>query len=275
MTLEASSAYIHGTANDEQQRLRLMNQILNDASLRELAPQRGEKVIEFGGGLGEFARIVARVTGVPVVAIERSAEQIAKARQLAAGAGEESFVEIREGDVYAPPLNASERASFDCAHARFLLEHLNDPQRAVDEMVKAVRPGGRIVLEDDDHDLLRLWPEPPGVMTLWTAYMRSYERLGNDPYTGRRLVEFLYRAGAQPKRNTQLFFGSCAGNPTFDALVDNVTGILEGARSTVVCLGLIDDAYALAALDSLRAWRHRPDAAFWYTMSWAEGVKRE
>ena len=29
-------------------------------------------------------------------------------------------------------------------------------------MIKALRPGGRIVLEDDPHDTLRLWPEPPG-----------------------------------------------------------------------------------------------------------------
>ena len=26
-----------------------------------------------------------------------------------------------------------------------------------------LRPGGRIVLADDDHDILRLWPEPPGL----------------------------------------------------------------------------------------------------------------
>lgn len=265
--------YIHGTAAEEQQRLRLMNQILNEASLQELAPARGERVIEFGGGLCEFARIVARSTGVPVVAIERSVEQIDKARRLATELGETELLDLREGDVFAPPLAEAERGSFDCAHARFLLEHLAEPQRAVDQMFAAIRPGGRIVLEDDDHDLLRLWPEPPGVMTLWRAYIRSYERLGNDPFTGRRLVEFLHRAGATPRRTTQIFFGSCAGNPTFDALVDNLAGFLSGALPTIVSLGLIDDAYADAALRSLGEWRSRPDAAFWYTMSWAEGVK--
>ena len=49
-----------------------------------------------------------------------------------------------------------------------------------------MRPGGRIILEDDGHDTLRLWPEPPGFVRLWQAYLRTYDRVGNDPVVGHR-----------------------------------------------------------------------------------------
>lgn len=266
-----TSHYIHGTADEEQRRLRLMNRILNEASLRELDAKRGDRIVEFGSGLGEFARAMAALTGVRVVGIERDHDQIDKCMRLAREGGEEGLLDIRQGDVFAPPLAEEERGSFDIAHARFLLEHLSDPLAAVRQMVASVREGGRIVVEDDDHDLLRLWPEPPRVMQLWRAYIRSYERIGNDPFIGRRLVELLHRAGATPCRNRQLFFGSCAGSETFDAIVDNTRDILAGAADVVVELDLIDAASVRAALEELAQWRTRPDAAFWYTMSWAEG----
>src|SRR5207249_1224128 len=127
-----------------------------------------------------------------VLAVERSAEQIAEARLLAARDGEEGRVEFRQGDALDPPLKPAEWGSFDVVHARFLLEHLPDPLQAVRILVEAARPGGRIVLEDDDHEVLRLWPDPPGFAELWRAYQRSFDRLGNDPYVGRRLVSLLH-----------------------------------------------------------------------------------
>ena len=61
------------------------------------------------------------------------------------------------------------------------------------------REYSRIILADDDHDVLRLWPEPPGLTDVWRAYQRSYDRHGNDPIVGRRLVQLLHQAGAQPR----------------------------------------------------------------------------
>ena len=107
-------------------------------------------------------------------------------------------------------------------------------------MVRAVRPGGRIVLADDDHGVLRLWPEPPGWMSLWDAYMRAYDRIGNDPLVGRRLVQLLHEAGAQPVRNTWVFFGGCAGMETFPILAANMAGVVRTARDTIVSQSLFD-----------------------------------
>lgn len=271
MNNESRSKYLHGTHPDEQTRLSLLNDLLNVGSLRELQLQGGERILDVGSGLGQLTRAMAREAGRRVIGIERSAEQIAEAERLAAHAGEESLVEFRQGDACNFPLLADEWGAFDLAHTRFLLEHLSHPVEAVKSMVRAVRPGGRIILEDDDHDLMRLWPEPPGFTDLWHSYQRSYEHLGNDPIIGRKLVSLLIAAGAQPVRNTFVFFGSCAGEPFFNYYVENLVGVIGGARETVVDAGLMEEAGFDSAIRALRDWSTHRESAIWYAVAWAEG----
>jgi SAM-dependent methyltransferase len=270
-----ASQYLHGTEPCEQVRLSTLNDLLNEASLRELGLRGGEKVLDVGSGLGQLSRAMARAAGAGgrVLGIERSPEQLAEAARQAREAGEENLVEFRQGDALALPLSEAEWGTFDVAHTRFLLEHVPQPLAVVQAMVRAVRPGGRIVLEDDCHDVLRLWPEPPGFGPLWTAYMRTYDRLGNDALIGHRLVALLHEAGASPRRNTWIFFGSCSGHPTFGHYVENMIGLLEGARSICLDAGFIERSRFQDGIAALRAWKHRPDAAFWLAVSWAEGVR--
>src|SRR5213595_2680037 len=123
------SIYIHGTSESEQKRLSLLNDVLlNQAMLREMDLRGDETILDFGAGLGQFTRAMARA--VPrgrVVGIERNEEQLAGARRLAAADDESNRVEFRSGDVLDLRLSDREWGSFDVAHARFLLEHVPDP----------------------------------------------------------------------------------------------------------------------------------------------------
>ena len=268
------SQYIHGTDPEEQRRLSLLNDVLNQSSLERLGLGGTERILEVGSGLGQFARAMAkRVPNGKVLGIERSPEQLAEAIRLAREAGEEQYVEFRRGDALDLPLRASEAGSFDLVHARFLLEHLNDPLKAVQQMMRAVRPGGRLILEDDDHDTLRMWPEPPGFQPLWVAYMRTYDRLGNDPFVGRRLISLLHQAGAIELRNACVFFGTCAGSPSFHAWLQNLVKLFLGAKKPIVEGGLlVEDAFD-QTIEALAEWGDRPDSACWYQVAWAEGKR--
>ena len=266
--------YLHGTGPEEQRRLSLLNDLLNERSMRELALRGGERVVDFGSGLGQLTRLMARAAGLPAVGIERSLEQIEEAQRLAHDAGEDGLAEFRLGDVLDPPLADDEWGAFDVAHARFVLEHVTDPLAVVRVMVRAVRPGGRVVLADDDHDVLRLWPEPPDFAPLWQAYIRTFDRNGNDPIVGRRLVSLLYEAGADPVRNAWMFFGACAGMETFEAFVENLIGVVSSVREQIFEHGLFDAADFDETCDAVRAWGRRPDAAIWFATPWAEGVRR-
>ena len=271
MKNENSSIYIHGSDPDERMRLSLMNDLLNRGSLREMGLQGGEQILDVGSGLGQLSRAMARNAGARVIGIERDREQIAEAERQASEAGESSLVEFRQGDALHFPLAQEEWGQFDVAHTRFLLEHLKNPLPVVQAMVRAVRIGGRIILEDDDHSLMRLWPEPQGFTPLWEAYQRSYEHLGNDPIIGRRLVSLLVEAGALPVRNALVFFGSCAGESHFPHYVANLVGVIGGARSTVVEAGLLDPTSFDRAITALQEWSRSTVAAIWYAVAWAEG----
>src|SRR5262245_1656322 len=235
----------------------------------------GERVLDVGSGLGQLTRAMARQAGRGAVGVERSLEQLAEARRLAVAAGENEQVDFRTGDATKLPLRDDEWGTFDVAHTRFLLEHVPDPLAVVRNMVRAVRIGGRVILEDDDHGIMRLWPEPPGYGPLWEAYIRVYDRMGNDPYVGRRLVWLLHQAGASPVRNTWPFFGSCAGHPHFAAYIENMIKLLLGAREQMLTYALIDLPSFDLGIDGLHDWRKRPDAAMWFAFAWAEGVRRE
>ena len=260
-----STEYLHGTDAREQARLSRLNLSLNDLSLRELDPQAGERVLDFGCGLGQLTREIALRSG-PVVAFDASEEQLTQARALAG-----DLVDFRQGDVANPPYEPGERGTYDLAHARFVSEHVQDPLAVVKEMVAAVRPGGRIVIQDDDHAALRLWPEPWGFGALWSSYIVVIARNRNDPFVGRRLPALLHAAGATTTRLSGIFYGGAGGTRALFDAVENVIGLFEGVRAALLHVSGLDAQEYEAILAEFRRWAARPDAAMWYAFHWAEG----
>jgi hypothetical protein len=113
--------------------------------------------------------------------------------------------------------------------------------------------------------------EPAGFAPLWEAFVRGFDRLGHDPYVGRRLTSLLCQAGVAPARITFVFFGACAGERAFRGLAANLEQIVRGGREAVLSLGTVDAAAFDATAAAVARWAERPDAALWYGMSWAEG----
>ncbi|MCC6538455.1 MAG: methyltransferase domain-containing protein [Bryobacterales bacterium] len=266
------SQYIHGTHDEEHARLGLLNAMLNRKSLTAVAPRPGDRMLDAGCGAGQFTQAMAEAAGPGgfALGVERSEEQLTRARALTP-----ALAEFRQGDIAASPLplRGDEWGSFDIVHARFLLEHLADPLAAVQQLVRAAKPGsGRIILEDDDHAILRVEPEPPGFSSLWTAYQRAFDRLGNDPSIGRRLVTLLHQAGARPARATLLCWSGCAGDAEFAALTRNLIEVIGTARTTVVAQGLLSAPRFDAAIAALWAWSREPDAVLWYAISCVEAL---
>jgi ubiquinone/menaquinone biosynthesis C-methylase UbiE len=269
--MTTSDRYIHGTGLEERGRLFRMNELLNSRALEAVAPQPGERVLDVGSGQGQMARALARATGVRALGIERDDDQRSQAIALAAAAGESDLVEFRPGDALWLPLTQDEAGTFDLVHCRFVLEHLRDPGAAVREMARAVAPGGRVHLQDDDHPMLTLHPDCPPWQAAWAAYIRAFEANGNDPLIGRKLTTLLLQAGLTPRRTGYIFYGACKGDAHFDLIARNIVEVMRTGRDLISEYDITDAKSYEAGLDAVLEWSHAPDAALWYAVNYAEG----
>lgn len=115
---------------------------------RQLALQPGERLLDVGcGDAGAAVALAADLLpGGSVLGIDRSEEMLAAGRQRAEDNGL-TCVELRTGDATA--LDEPD-ASFDAARSERTFQWLDDPAGAMAEMVRVVRPGGRLVVADSD-----------------------------------------------------------------------------------------------------------------------------
>ena len=82
-------------------------------------------------------------TQLDLVGIDLSPEMLALAKQRAADAGRD--VDLRTGDAHALPF---EDGSFDSVVCTYSLCNIPDPHRAVAEMKRVLKPGGKLILVD-------------------------------------------------------------------------------------------------------------------------------
>ena len=265
------SHYLHGSTPTEQSRLSRLNELMNDRCFSKLKLNAGDRVLDVGSGLGQMTFKISKSIGNNgfCLGIERDSNQLASA----IGNFQASNLEFRKGDAMELPLRGDEVGSFDFVHCRFLLEHLSNPNKAVTEMFKGLKPGGRILLADDDHQVMTLYPEPPGFQNLWNAYMDSYVEVGNDPFIGRKLHKLLIDNGIKSVTNDVVFFGDCAGTSTFQLFVDNLIEVILPSYEVMVGNNSIGEQDFKAAIEAIREWSKLPHASIWYTICFAEGIK--
>ena len=118
-------------------------------TLLELQP--GQRVLDVGCGTGEDARTMAQrvAPGGSVVAVDGSQNMIAVARQRAEGSG--LPVEFQVGDIHRLPFADD---SFDASRADRIFMHLDSPEKALSEMKRVTRPGGRVLVYEVDFETL-------------------------------------------------------------------------------------------------------------------------
>ena len=123
-------------------------------------PLSGTKVVELGCGPGFYSRKLARrFPQIAVTGVDRSESQVRSARQRAAAQNVNNCVFERVNALALP----SEDASFDVLIASRILTVLPDHYRAVTEMFRVLRPGGRCFIAEPRH---AFWASIP-LMGMW------------------------------------------------------------------------------------------------------------
>ena len=141
----AASLEERGQALDQQQ--------VNTVLMSVLAPTTGEHILEVGCGSGILCRLMAPaiVPGGKITGLDISPEFIKIAQGHAISANLSDSIQWGAGQAEALPF---QDANFDGVLAARLLLHVSNPQSVLSELMRVVRPGGRVVVMDWDFETL-------------------------------------------------------------------------------------------------------------------------
>jgi ubiquinone/menaquinone biosynthesis C-methylase UbiE len=150
----------------------------------------GAEILSVGCGPGVILRQVCGLNAsIRATGLDISAERVQEAKERNRGNAQANFV---RGDAQAMDFASN---SFDLVYARMLMEYLKDKEGAVKEMVRVCKPGGTVLLQDLDGQLLWHYPEDPMVQGTVEKVVRALSSTGFDPFVGRKLFSFAHGAG--------------------------------------------------------------------------------
>ena len=154
----------------------------------------GRRILDAGCGTGALLCDLAAAVGPGgrVIGVEPQTALAHAASQRLTAAGYEPVSEVRNESAHMLSLETGSAAA--CL-AQTVLIHLPDEmlQEALREMIRVVRPGGRVVSVDQDGDTWVI-DHPDRELTRRIVRFNSDQRYA-DGWTGRRLRRFFRQAG--------------------------------------------------------------------------------
>jgi ArsR family transcriptional regulator len=143
----AAQEYFSGVATrwDHERSLHAPDDVVEAAILETLGARSYRSILDIGTGTGRMLQLLVggRTDIARAVGLDSSHSMLAVARANLERA-EVRGIELRQGDVYSPPLDPG----FDLIVIHQVLHFLEDPARAVREARRLLAPGGRMLIVD-------------------------------------------------------------------------------------------------------------------------------
>ncbi len=225
----------------------------------------GMKLLDCGCGPGTitlgFAALIApgTVTGTDI-----GSSQISIAHENALKQGI-SNVDFLAGNIDDLPF---EDNSFDAAFSHAVLEHLQEPTKALKELFRVLKPGGVLGVRTPDWGGFLIAPSTPELDQAIEYYKLLQQHNGGNPYVGRHLRALLREAG----------FTGIKASASYECYED-LSAIGEYLALRIESSETFDkavergwsDSQSLGSMSSaLRQWSQNPDGIF--AQAWCEAV---
>lgn len=203
-----------------------VHELVRWSGLDQLPP--GSRVLDVGCGIGGSARILARDYGLDVLGISISPGQIRRAQELTPTGLSCRFAVMDALDLDLPD------AGFDAVWSVEAGPHMPDKQRYADELLRVLKPGGRLAVADWNR-------RDPGVRPLnglerWVMHQLlvqwAHPEFASIPGFQRNLEQS--RWGAQGPSPLRVEVDDWS-RETLPSWIDSV---LEGIRRPATVLGL-------------------------------------
>jgi len=127
----------------------------HEALLKELNPRKGMRVLDIGSGSGETVLSIAEKVGPTgkAVGVDFSPEGVALAKEMAKERKLENIAEFHQTNALELPFPDG---TFDAVISECVVCLIQDKQKALNEKVRVLKPGGRVIM----HDVVTWAPMP-------------------------------------------------------------------------------------------------------------------
>jgi ubiquinone/menaquinone biosynthesis C-methylase UbiE len=195
---------------------------LRAETARRMRLETGHKALDLGCGIGGATFRIAELTGPSglVAGVDVSSALIDVAARRAEG---RPGIEFRVGDASAIPYPDG---YFDAARSERVFLYLPDRLAAIREMMRVVKPGGRICLVDTDIDSTAIYSTKPALTRKMTSIVAASMP---NPNSARELPALGRRAGL-----ANIEVETFAITSTYEFLVRVMTDSLAKAAQTGV-----------------------------------------
>ena len=197
--MREENEYLLGTDDDELRRLGFQHQLWARETADGWERGRfglGSHLLDIGCGPGFATLDMARLAGSAgrVTGVDISPRFVAHLQARAAALGMANVsVEVQDIEALALPAE-----SFDGAYTRWVLTYLRRPDAVIAGAAKALRRGGRLVVQDYSHYTgIQLAPHDPAFDRVVQAVVRSWRDRGGDPDVGARIPRMIHDAGLE------------------------------------------------------------------------------
>ncbi len=231
--------YVHGYSERESVRLCDQANTLEELLHSDTKYPPNSKVLEAGCGIGAQTVILSKNSPqAQITSIDISEDSLNKAKERAAKEGVKN-VEFRVESIFHLPF---EDESFDHIFVCFVLEHLNEPVRALANLRRVLRKGGTITVIEGDHGSCFFHPETEDAVKAWNSLVEVQARLDGNSLIGRQIYPLIKKAGFTDIAVSPRMAYSDSSRPHMEEgfVRKTIIPMVEGIRESAIEMGIID-----------------------------------
>lgn len=155
--------------------------------------QNGQKLLEFGCGVGALSRYVALNSPESLITAMDINQELINLAKIKTHEQNLSNINFLQADANSVKDLSKD---YDGAYCRFLLEEFTEPTKVIETMSQFVRNGGWVCAYERLNSYCRLYPYSESVSLVWNAIYEFYKNsYGASPFVAETLQDHFVSAG--------------------------------------------------------------------------------
>lgn len=264
--------YVHGYSKIEANRLNDQADSLTRLIHHDSIWEEGSLILEAGCGVGAQTKIVAiQNPKSKFISVDISEESVTKAKGLISAEGIIN-VEFEVANIFDLPF---EDEYFDHIFLCFVLEHLPNPDTALEVLKSKLKINGTITLIEGDHGSTYFHPDSELAKRAILCQVELQKRNGGDANIGRKLFPILEKTGFQEISVSPRQVYVDDSNPDWvEGFTRNTfSAMIEGIKEDAIASKLIDRESMEKGITDLYKTAEG-GGTFCYTFFKGKGIKK-